>query len=416
MILELKKAECERRGLDFDGRINAWDMRYYMNQVEETRYSVDQNLLKEYFPMHVVTEGLLGIYQELLGLTFHLEESAAVWHEDVKLYSVRDSASGRLIGKFYLDLYPRCVGAGRRASEPRVPLREMGCGAAAAQTQVRGWGCSPSGEDSAWEVPAEGLRGAWGRPPAPGHLLPRSRFEPLCASSRLGCWMVEGVQNRAGGAGTLLGSGALWAGQHVEQIPARPNPASVPREGKYGHAACFGLQPGCLRHDGSRQIAIAAMVANFTKPTPDAPSLLQHDEVETYFHEFGHVMHQLCSQVGFGRPCWRRRLQAASTLHGAHRRGHCGRGGAVLCQLPSPSPADGWLADGSASPGGWGWGSAVWVSAAPGPSKAVLGVEPTVSSRPHTAVPRGVCVPLSHEDAGRRVRAAPGSLLSWMFQ
>ena len=64
-----------------------------------------------------------------------------------------------------------------------------------------------------------------------------------------------------------------------------------PREGKYGHAAVFGLVRGRRLEDGTYQNPICAMVANFTKPTKQSPSLLQHSEVETLFHEFGHVLH-----------------------------------------------------------------------------------------------------------------------------
>jgi Zn-dependent oligopeptidase len=53
--------------------------------------------------------------------------------------------------------------------------------------------------------------------------------------------------------------------------------------------------------DGSYQNPVCAMVANFTKPTASAPSLLQHSEVETLFHEFGHVLHQNLGRTELAR-------------------------------------------------------------------------------------------------------------------
>lgn len=64
-----------------------------------------------------------------------------------------------------------------------------------------------------------------------------------------------------------------------------------PREGKFGHAAAFPLVSGELLGDGTYRKPVAAIVANFTKPTDSAPSLLKHEEALTLFHEFGHILH-----------------------------------------------------------------------------------------------------------------------------
>ncbi|KAJ1720638.1 metalloendopeptidase, partial [Coemansia biformis] len=72
-----------------------------------------------------------------------------------------------------------------------------------------------------------------------------------------------------------------------------------PRDGKYSHAAVWRIRPGYTRSDGTREFPVAAMVANFPKPTPTptAPALLTHKNVITLMHELGHVFHNLCAHT-----------------------------------------------------------------------------------------------------------------------
>ena len=74
-----------------------------------------------------------------------------------------------------------------------------------------------------------------------------------------------------------------------------------PRPNKYGHAAAFTLRRGRRLADGGYQHPVSSIVANFTKPSPAQPSLLRHSEVDTFFHEFGHIMHQTLTRADRAR-------------------------------------------------------------------------------------------------------------------
>lgn len=68
-----------------------------------------------------------------------------------------------------------------------------------------------------------------------------------------------------------------------------------PREGKYKHAAMFDIRPGKSLPNGKYVQPIAALMCNFPKPGT-SPALMTHNDVTTFFHEFGHLLHHLITR------------------------------------------------------------------------------------------------------------------------
>ncbi|MDQ3315532.1 MAG: Zn-dependent oligopeptidase, partial [Verrucomicrobiota bacterium] len=74
-----------------------------------------------------------------------------------------------------------------------------------------------------------------------------------------------------------------------------------PREGKYNHFAQFDIIAGKRLADGRYQRPTVTLLCNFPPPSEGKPSLLSHSEVETLFHEFGHVMHSILTRADYAR-------------------------------------------------------------------------------------------------------------------
>jgi thimet oligopeptidase len=92
---------------DTNAIINAWDWRYYANQLKKTKYNVDAEQLRVYFPYQNVLDGMFKIYQRIFGLKFARVEAPYKWIGDLQLYTVTDAKTGEPMGLFYLDMFPR---------------------------------------------------------------------------------------------------------------------------------------------------------------------------------------------------------------------------------------------------------------------------------------------------------------------
>ncbi|CAI0425739.1 unnamed protein product [Linum tenue] len=73
------------------------------------------------------------------------------------------------------------------------------------------------------------------------------------------------------------------------------------REGKYGHTCVLALQNSALSQDGTRQIAMALLISRLQKGKEGNPCLLRFSEVVSLFHEFGHVVQNICNRASYTR-------------------------------------------------------------------------------------------------------------------
>lgn len=171
---ELQELQTYARQEGLTEPLKSWDVAYYSEKLQQTRYAISQEQLRDYFPLDQVLQGFFTLLQQVFGIQASPYPNAATWHPDVMVYQLTD-LQRRPRGIVYCDWFAR-------------------------------------------------------------------------PNKRNGAWMDDAVTRRR-------------------------------------------------LSNGDIQQPIAFLTCNFTPKTADKPACLTHDDVLTLFHEFGHCLHHLLSQV-----------------------------------------------------------------------------------------------------------------------
>ncbi len=101
---EVQALASRTEGVDFD--LMPWDWAYYSEKLKNEKYNLNAEILRPYFELDKVKEGIFGLATRLYGITFKENEHIPVYHPDVHAYEVFDK-DGCFLAVLYTDFHPR---------------------------------------------------------------------------------------------------------------------------------------------------------------------------------------------------------------------------------------------------------------------------------------------------------------------
>ena len=103
-IAAIEKLARKTEGKDF--KLEPWDLGFYSHKLQLHKYNIDAEMLRPYFELSKVIDGVFGLANRLYGITFKENKDIPVYHPDVKAYEVFDK-DGSYLAVFYADFHPR---------------------------------------------------------------------------------------------------------------------------------------------------------------------------------------------------------------------------------------------------------------------------------------------------------------------
>ena len=102
----LKEREELKKLFNKQDKMMPWDSGFYSHKLQMKKYNIDQEMLRPYFELSKVIDGVFGLANRLYGITFKENSDIPVYHPDVKAYEVFDK-DGSFLAVFYADFHPR---------------------------------------------------------------------------------------------------------------------------------------------------------------------------------------------------------------------------------------------------------------------------------------------------------------------